>query len=55
MWEEQTPLRWEWVPMLYGAVKKHELFPMDKLTWGFVRPKRPTDRQLAYALHQALQ
>ena len=49
VYEERTPLRWEWVPMLYNAVKKHELFPIDKLTWSFVRPKRPIDRQLAYA------
>lgn len=47
--EEHSPLRWEWVPMLYHAVNKHELFTMDNLTWGFVRPKRPIDRQLAYA------
>lgn len=49
VYEEQTPLRWDWVPMLYNAVKKHQLFTMDNLTWGFVRPKRPIDRQLAYA------
>ena len=49
VYEEQTPLRWEWVPMLYNAVKKKELFALDKLTWSFVRPKRPIDRQLAYA------
>lgn len=47
--EEHSPMRWEWVPMLYNAVKHHELFTMDGLTWGFVRPKRPIDRQLAYA------
>jgi tetratricopeptide (TPR) repeat protein len=47
--EERVPVRWEWVPMLVNAVKKDELFPLDKLTWGFVRPKRPIDRQLAYA------
>jgi tetratricopeptide (TPR) repeat protein len=47
--EEGVPLRWEWVPMLYNAVKKHQLFTMDNLTWGFVRPKKPSDRQLAYA------
>jgi tetratricopeptide (TPR) repeat protein len=47
--EERSPLRWEWVPMLYQAVKKKELFTMENLTWGFVRPKRPIDRQLAYA------
>jgi tetratricopeptide (TPR) repeat protein len=47
--EEHAPLRWEWVPMLYHAVTKDELFTMDNLTWGFVRPKKPTDRSLAYA------
>ena len=46
---EDAPLRWEWVPMLYNAVTKDELFTMDSLTWGFVRPKKPTDRSLAYA------
>jgi cellulose synthase operon protein C len=50
--EERTPMKWEWVPMLYSAVKKKnklELFTLENLTWGFVRPKKPTDRQLAYA------
>ncbi|MEZ0265179.1 MAG: tetratricopeptide repeat protein [Phycisphaerae bacterium] len=47
--EERTPLRWEWVPMLYNAVSKKQLFTMENLTWGFVRPKKPSDRQLAYA------
>jgi tetratricopeptide (TPR) repeat protein len=47
--EERAPLRWEWVPMLYKAVKENGLFPLDKLTWAFVRPRRPIDRQLAYA------
>src|SRR5205814_8505784 len=49
VYEERVPLRWEWVPMLYDAVKKKKLFTMDNLTWGFVRPKKPSDRQLAYA------
>jgi tetratricopeptide (TPR) repeat protein len=47
--EERIPLRWEWVPMLYNAVKKKQLFSMENLTWAFVRPKRPQDRALAYA------
>jgi tetratricopeptide (TPR) repeat protein len=49
VYEERIPLRWEWVPMLYNAVKKKQLFTMENLTWGFVRPKKPSDRQLAYA------
>jgi tetratricopeptide (TPR) repeat protein len=47
--QEHSPLRWEWVPMLYDAVTKHHLFKIDELTWAFVRPRRPIDRQLAYA------
>ena len=47
--EERSPLRWDWVPMLYHAVTNDELFTMDGLTWGFVRPRRPHDRTLAYA------
>lgn len=49
VYEERIPLRWEWVPMLYNAVSKKQLFTMENLTWGFVRPKKPSDRQLAYA------
>lgn len=47
--QERAPLRWEWIPMLYEAVTKDKLFTMDGLTWGFIRPRRPIDRQLAYA------
>lgn len=47
--EEQSPVPWDWVPMLYHAVTHKEFFPLDQLTWAFVRPKRPMDRQLAYA------
>ena len=47
--EEDAPLRWDWVPMLYRAVKRNELFSMDDLTWAFVRPKKPHHRTLAYA------
>jgi tetratricopeptide (TPR) repeat protein len=49
VYEEQTPIKWEWVPMLYNAVTKNELFPLDKLTWGFIRPRKPSDRSMAYA------
>ncbi len=49
VYQEHSPLRWEWIPMLYGAVTKDQLFTLDNLTWGFIRPRRPIDRQLAYA------
>src|SRR6202034_641750 len=41
--------QWPWVPQLYDAVTKNQLFDLDQLTWAFIRPKRPADRQLAYA------
>ena len=47
--EERKPIPWDWVPLLYHAVKNDELFTLEDLTWGFVRPKKPTDRTLAYA------
>lgn len=49
VYQEHTPMRWDWVPMLYNAVKKKELFSMEDLTWAFVRPKKPWHRTLAYA------
>jgi tetratricopeptide (TPR) repeat protein len=47
--EEHSPPQWAWVPMLYHAVTKHELIDIDQLTWSFIRPRKPSDRQLAYA------
>ena len=47
--EEEGPMRWDWVPMLYRAVKTNELFTLDELTWAFVRPKKPHHRTLGYA------
>jgi tetratricopeptide (TPR) repeat protein len=49
VWEEHSPLQWEWVPMLQDAVQKGTLFRLENLTWAFVRPRQPSDRQLAYA------
>ncbi|HTW93543.1 MAG TPA: tetratricopeptide repeat protein [Tepidisphaeraceae bacterium] len=49
VWEEHAPLQWEWVPMLQYAVNTNTLFPLDKLSWAFIRPKKPSDRSLAYA------
>jgi hypothetical protein len=49
VYQEHAPLRWDWVPMLYNAVKKNELFPLDDLTWAFIRPKKKHHRTLAYA------
>lgn len=47
--EEHAPMRQEWLALLSMAFNDGELFPVEELTWGFVRPKKPTDRSLAYA------
>lgn len=47
--EEEAPMPWEWVPMLFRAVKEKELLSLEELTWAFIRPKKPSDRQMAYA------
>ncbi len=49
VWEENGPIPWEWPPMLYKVATTGKFFPLDQLTWGFVRPRRPMDKQLAYA------
>ncbi|MEM6560173.1 MAG: tetratricopeptide repeat protein, partial [Planctomycetota bacterium] len=37
--EEYGPITWSYVPLLHMAVSKGELFPLNRLTWGFVRPR----------------
>jgi tetratricopeptide (TPR) repeat protein len=49
VYEEHSGLQWAWVPMMYHAVTHDELFNMDELTWMFVRPRKASDRQMAYA------
>ncbi|MEX2213257.1 MAG: tetratricopeptide repeat protein [Phycisphaeraceae bacterium] len=35
--------------LLASALQEDELFTLNTITWGFVRPKKQTDRALAYA------
>jgi tetratricopeptide (TPR) repeat protein len=35
--------------LLAEALQKGKLFPLDQINWGFIRPKTPADRPLAYA------
>jgi tetratricopeptide (TPR) repeat protein len=35
--------------LLAEALHKNKLFALDQINWGFVRPKTPADRPLAYA------
>jgi tetratricopeptide (TPR) repeat protein len=46
---ERQPIRREWGPMLYNAVKGKKLFTLEELTFAFWRPKKPSDRMMAYA------
>jgi len=47
--QEHNPPQWKWINMLAQAVRQNELFDVDKIDWGFIRPKAPTDREKAYA------
>lgn len=47
--EQPLPLDWPMRQGIVQAVRLGELFPISKLDWGFIRPRRPLDRMLAYA------
>jgi tetratricopeptide (TPR) repeat protein len=49
VYNERSPLYWSWVAPMYQAVTKDQLFNMDEVTFMFWRPKKPSDRQMAYA------
>lgn len=40
---------WRTYELLANTLQKNELFDLDEIKWAFVRPKRPSDRTLAYA------
>ncbi len=42
-WDENRARR------LTASLEADELFPLDELSYGFIRPRRPGDRSLAYA------
>jgi tetratricopeptide (TPR) repeat protein len=46
---EDCPRDTTTVELLASAYKNNGLFDLDSINLGFIRPKRPTDRQLAYA------
>lgn len=47
--EEPVPRPWKVKTMLCTALRCGDLFDLDSLDWGFMRPRKPNDRQLAYA------
>ena len=46
---ELTPRDYATCQLLARSRLAGELLPLDEIDWAFVRPKRPTDRSLAYA------
>ena len=46
---EDTPRTFDTCQMLAAAWQTGTLFDMDEINWGFIRPRKPTDRAQAYA------
>jgi tetratricopeptide (TPR) repeat protein len=49
VWEQPDRRNYNAVKLLVAAVRHDRLFPIQELDWGFIRPKRRTDRSQAYA------
>ncbi len=47
--QEDLPRSYDWRQLLANAVRRNQLFTLDSLDWGFMRPQSSHDRQLAYA------
>lgn len=46
---ESAPRSFAWCELLADAIRRDRLFTLESIDWGFIRPRQPTDRQLAYA------
>ncbi len=49
VYSEHTPRSWNWVLLLTDAMRSGRMFNLQTIDWGFMRPRRRTDRNLAYA------
>lgn len=49
VWQQPDKRNFRYVQLLVGAARANQLFPISELDWGFIRPKKRTDRPLAYA------
>ncbi len=47
--QEDRPRSWDWMVMLARRLQREALFPLSEIDWGFIRPRRSDDRQVAYA------
>ena len=46
---EDSPRSFDWCQLLVETIRRDRLFTLESIDWGFMRPRRPMDRQLAYA------
>ncbi len=49
VYAEHAPRPWAWNILLADAIRRDELFTLQTLDWGFMRPRKATDRSMAYA------
>ncbi len=49
VYQEDAPRSYDWAELLADAVRRGRLFTLESIDWGFIRPRRPSDRQMAYA------
>lgn len=49
VYQEDAGRPWSWCLLLSRRLRQGSLYSLDALDWGFIRPQRPGDRQLAYA------
>ncbi|MFH0983041.1 MAG: tetratricopeptide repeat protein, partial [Planctomycetota bacterium] len=47
--QEDGPRSFTWCASLADRVRRDELFTLESIDWGFMRPRREDDRQVAYA------
>ncbi len=47
--QEDRPKSWTWKNMLAERLRRDELFSLETIDWGFIRPRQADDRQMAYA------
>jgi len=47
--QEQSDRPYGWTAQLADAVRRGELYTLDSIDWGFMRPRKPDGRQQAYA------
>ena len=46
---ENAARSFAWWELIAESVRRDDLFTVESIDWGFMRPRKPTDRQLAYA------